>query len=655
MNTRSAISVGFAVKIVLTLSLFTLTVVPVAHGQLVADGASATLNNVTNSFTGNVIVGTNGSFTRLTLTNGALLTNTLNGFIGLNSTAKSNTVSLTGTGTRWLLGQDLCVGTNGSFNLLVISNGAVATCRLRYIGFDATASNNVVVVTGTNSSLNSINTYVGIAGSGNQLVISNGGQVTNSNGQIGNTSSNNLVMVTDPGSRWANSALIVGLVRNGNHLIVSNGATVSSPGYVSVSWELQPSSMNNRLTVDGGNLLVTNNAGNGQLRIINGTNVLNDGLIVADSLLLNYNGGRFEFNGGTLITRSGSISNGQNFAVGRNAGYPAATWVVLSNATPTTIHGDLLIGESGGARNSVHVNGGTLLVGGSLDARRGTIQLNSGTVSANSLLAANGTNCSVLFNGGTLSVSNSTVNTGQPFLVGKDGSSTAIYQLTGSGLHTFNNGLVLAINGELRGNGTVSGNLTAPVYSAIYPGNYLSIGRLVLSNSPSLGAALIMDISKNGASLTNDQIQVAAPLTYGGSLYVNKLGPTPLVNGDSFKLFNASSYAGVFNPLALPILPAGLMWTNRLLVNGTIAVVPQTVPKITTVTRSDTNLIMNVTGGPPGFEATLHTATNVALPIASWQDIGVYHFDWFGNLTLTKGINFGEPQRYFRIMVGANN
>src|SRR5262249_50200027 len=156
-------------------------------------------------------------------------------------------------------------------------------------------------------------------------------------------------------------------------------------------------------------------------------------------------------------------------------------------------------------------------VGGTLDARRGTIQLNSGTVSANSLLATNGTNSSVAFSGGTLSVSNSTLNNGAALVVGK-GSSIAIYQLAGNGLHTFNNGLVLAINGVLSGNGTVSGNLTAPSGSAIYPGNDLSIGRLVLSNSPFLGAALIMDISKNGATLTNDQIQVAAPLTYGGSL-----------------------------------------------------------------------------------------------------------------------------------------
>jgi T5SS/PEP-CTERM-associated repeat protein len=776
MNTCSCLPVGFAAKILLLTLLFALALAPVARAQLVADGASATLNNVTNSVTGPVIVGTNGSFTQLTLTNGALLTNTLDGFIGLNTAAKSNTVWLTGTGTRWRMGQNLLVGNNGAFNRLVISNGALATCRLGYLGYEATASNNVVMVTGTNSSLTSTNSYIGIGGSGNQLVISAGGQVTNVNAQIGNNSSNNLVTVTGPGSRWANNWLIVGLARNGNHLVVSDGATVSSATDVNVSWWAYPAtSTNNRVTVDGGNLLITNSAGSGKLDIFNGTTLFNAGLIAADSLLVSNSNSRFEFNGGTLITRGGSISNGQDFVIGPGADSPPPTWVVLSNATPTTIAGQLVIGAKAanaslfitngatvtcsnasastiagssrvvvsgpnsrwhiaqslsvgqggagqlfitngaslvtascdlgsnvasslqvsgenarwtnngvlrvgvntsgsslligtdgivanssnlvigalsGVGNAVEVNGGTLLVGGMLEARRGSVHLESGTVSASSLLA--GPDGSVVFNGGTLSVKNCTVSNGHPFTVGS-GSSIAIYQLTGNGLHTFNNGLVLANNGVLRGNGTVSGTLTAPSDSVIYPGDHLSLGRLVLSNSPALGAGLIMDISKNGTTLTNDQIQVAAPLTYAGYLSVNKSGPTPLANGDSFKLFAASSYTGAFSTLYLPAPPAGLMWTNQLLVNGTIAVVPETQPKISNVTRSGPDLILNVTGGHPGAEATIWTATNAALPMASWKDLSLHRFDWIGNLTITKAINPAEPQRYFRIMVGAEN
>ena len=52
-----------------------LLLVPPLRAQVVADGATNTLSNVTNSFTGDVTVGTNGSFTLLVLSDNALLTN----------------------------------------------------------------------------------------------------------------------------------------------------------------------------------------------------------------------------------------------------------------------------------------------------------------------------------------------------------------------------------------------------------------------------------------------------------------------------------------------------------------------------------------------------------------------------------------------------
>ena len=61
-----------------------------------------------------------------------------------------------------------------------------------------------------------------------------------------------------------------------------------------------------------------------------------------------------------------------------------------------------------------------------------------------------------------------------------------------------------------------------------------------------------METSKTGSLLTNDQVQVAGPLTYGGTLTVTHLGPDPLALGDRFQLFNASSYAGAFSSTNLP-------------------------------------------------------------------------------------------------------
>src|SRR5207248_7820993 len=48
--------------------------------------------------------------------------------------------------------------------------------------------------------------------------------------------------------------------------------------------------------------------------------------------------------------------------------------------------------------------------------------------------------------------------------------------------------------------------------------------------------------------------------------------PTPLAVGDRFQPFSDTNYAGSFSSLSLPPLAAGLDWTNKLLVDGSIEV-----------------------------------------------------------------------------------
>src|ERR1051325_5850884 len=119
---------------------FLFAVLPAAtalHAQVVSDSATNVLDSVTNATAGDVTVGTNGSFTLLILTNGALLTNGGNGYIGRNAGANSNTVRLTGANTRWLVTSNLIIGSNGSFNRLVISNGALVGNSNGFLGSGA--------------------------------------------------------------------------------------------------------------------------------------------------------------------------------------------------------------------------------------------------------------------------------------------------------------------------------------------------------------------------------------------------------------------------------------------------------------------------------------------------------------------------------------
>ena len=234
------------------------------------------------------------------------------------------------------------------------------------------------------------------------------------------------------------------------------------------------------------------------------------------------------------------------------------------------------------------------------------------------------------------------------FTVG-NGSSTATYRMTGTPAdnHSFANGLVIANKATLSGNGAISGTVTISSGATLAPG--ASIGKIVLNNSPALQGNVIMEISKNGAALTNDQIQVAAPLVFSGSLTISNLGPTLLAGGDSFQLFSATGYSGAFSSLTLPALPAGLSWTNRLLLNGSLAVVAPAPLQIGGVLRSGTNLNFSVTGGSAGKPWNLLTSTNLALPLSSWITNRSGIFDSSGNVSITNGVNTIEPRRFFRI------
>src|SRR5437016_4337819 len=208
-----------------------------ACAQIVADGATNTLSNVTSTITGNVIVGTNGSFTLLVLSDNALLTNSAEGTIGFNTTAKSNEVRLASPSARWQAGGTfLNVGSNGAFNRLVVSNGATVQDNFVILGRNLSASNNLGLVTGSGSVwTNGLGFWLGLDGGGNQLVVSNGGILRNDNNSAligGNpTSSNNLAVVTGAFATCINasaSAFCFALGAEGSRLPVSNGGMVLS-------------------------------------------------------------------------------------------------------------------------------------------------------------------------------------------------------------------------------------------------------------------------------------------------------------------------------------------------------------------------------------------------------------------------------------------
>ncbi len=230
---------------------------------------------------------------------------------------------------------------------------------------------------------------------------------------------------------------------------------------------------------------------------------------------------------------------------------------------------------------------------------------------------------------GTASISNSTAI---------DVTAGALLDVSGlaGGLFTLHSGQTL------QGIGTVNGSVTAPAGSTVSPGEG-AIGTLTVTNTISLAGNTVMEINRSGAP-TCDLI-VATNIQYGGTLTVNNLGGAPQLF-DSFKLFKGA-YSGAFVSSNLPALGTGLVWTNTLAVNGSIAVVagPTTNPNATNITAVVTGTTLSLTW--PGDHLGWTLLTN-SLDLANPTDWHPYP----GSASVTNvdiTINPGQPNVYFRM------
>jgi autotransporter-associated beta strand protein len=145
--------------------------------------------------------------------------------------------------------------------------------------------------------------------------------------------------------------------------------------------------------------------------------------------------------------------------------------------------------------------------------------------------------------------------------------------------------VIVGNGGTLGGAGTINGNVTVLAGAVLSPGT--NLGRLTINGSLTLAGTTVMELNKS-LSPTNDSVTVSGPLTLGGSLTVTNLGPE-LGPGDSFRLFSIVG-TNSFSHTDLPALKAGYAWTNKLSIDGTLAVVQALNP-------NPTNILAQMDGG----------------------------------------------------------
>jgi hypothetical protein len=204
-------------------------------------------------------------------------------------------------------------------------------------------------------------------------------------------------------------------------------------------------------------------------------------------------------------------------------------------------------------------------------------------------------------------------------------------QLDGTNTYT---GTTTINVGSLGGIGTLAGPLVlasgttlSPAGSASLSGG--SLGTFTVNNNVTLSGgahcAFELNTTNSPPDKTNDMLVVSGTLTVSGAtLTVDNPGPSPLVAGNSFKLFSKAAVG--FTTVTLPTLDPGLAWQNKLAVDGSIQVVvpvpPGFQPGAVTV-LPDGNISITATGAL-NTAYTLWASTNVAAtPITStWSNLG---------------------------------
>ena len=567
------------------------------------------------------------------------------------STAPPGTCIWTGSvGTNW--------ATSGNW-----SSGVVPTATNTAI-FNATSLANLQTDLGAAQSvagiaINSPLTNVGIASaSGASLTLGAGG-ITLSNTAVALTVTAPVALGT--GQTWSlldsgTLALTGTLTNGGNLLTISNHNSVMLAGVIRGAGGLVKAGAGTLAltggntyaggtTIGGGTLVETVSAsgGTGALTINAGAKVSYQvgAYAQAQFSALNILGGTFSADG---------ASGNQVNCVGKP--------VLIQGGTLTSTNGLAGPANDSGYGNFL-LNGGVLTVSGSSQSvinatTFGAVNgasLNVGVTGAgvDLLLASVINNGFIIKNGlGTLALAGANTYTGSTTV--SNGTLLVNGSIASSSTVTVSSG------GTLAGTGTIYGPAAVQAGGTVTPGSG-GIGTLTFGTNLTLAGTALLKVSQaaNG-STTNDLCLVTNTLTLGGTLTVTNVGTNALEAGDSFKLFQAGTFAGNFSGMTLPALGTGLVWsTNTLATNGTIMVSnapPAVYPPVPTAIQSWTlgagGMMLGGTAAV-GQTCILLATTNLG-SVTAWAPVATNVADTNNVFLLSDPGATNWPARFYRIV-----
>ena len=572
-------------------------------GKIVISGAVSGTGGLVKSGSGVATLSGANTFSGISSVNAGILQ------LGTN-TAFGSSAIVTNNGTLDLNGQDL---TASMFNrpviiggigtgVTVITNGASARGQIQdvVLGSDATlASANTIYIGGTNAQngILNLNGYtLTKSGSGTLLLngvnMIGGGNITVNQGT--------LQLMDFYGNNQQNTTL------------AGTGYLTINPGGSVITYKWGPTlSVTMPMVLNGGTL------GSGWPGP--------DGATFACSILVNSNS-TINFDGGYGNgTFSGNITGNGGLTITGDGG--TRTFIGDNSYSWTTIGAGVMQIGNGGTTGTLGL--GNVTNNATLTFNRMDILQVTNQISGTGALIQSGTGTISLFGSNTYT-GTTTVRAGTLMVNGSISTSAT----------------TIATNANLGGTGTINGPVTIQAGGILAPGT-VAIGTLTISNNLTLSGGLAVKLNK-GQTQSNDLVVVTGFLTNAGTgtITVTNLGPV-LAVGDSFKLFNQP----LLNGGALLIIsgPAtGIIWTNRLAVNGTIAVTGAPVPATNLVIMSVSPASFRVNGlGGANQVYTLYASTNLMAPMSNWWQILSTNADSGGVIQIldTQATN---AQRFYR-------
>jgi autotransporter-associated beta strand protein len=424
---------------------------------------------------------------------------------------------------------------------------------------------------------------------GNDVEMNGGGNVTVT-GNLGNTSNGSLQLYVNNGTTVTLQGISIKTgtgdgfkydVVNGTLILDNGGALINNTTGAGLTQSVFVLGAATNIFSGSGythtNAVATNNNFNAAVYLGDTNNYANGGIFVGANITNNVSDGDVNFtNFGTFTI--GSLSpNGYNFYAG-----PVILGWTPNRGKSVTLDcatGGNLIFQGSILQNGTDTTGGLTIGNGPNFA--GTVALQAVNTYAGPTIISSGT----LQLSGSALLTNST-----PITVG----SGTIFDVTQVGVFTLG-----AVKPQtLKGNGTVSGNLTTQAGSTLAPGN--PVGTLTVQGNASISGLMAMSLNRTNTPVNCSQLSVSGTFTVGGPLTVTNIGPALQV-GDTFHLFG-SGVSG-FSSVTIATNDANgviYTWENDVATLGSVKVL--TVTSLVNTNPATANFKVTSTGNSLQFK-----------------------------------------------------